>query len=155
MHRTATLNTNICTFFSSIKKKNKCKEWFQLLCFHYLNNSRHCQNPFVDSPPMKMTFQSCSHLCHFKCSEQNKTIKLIFSSSTQNTQIAFFTQTLTRLYLGLNQIGNKLMNELDQLIERNRRNAKSWTIEMRLALKTVTEWRFFFSISASLCSFNE
>ena len=36
------------------------------------------------------------------------------------------------------------MNELDQLIERNRRNAKSWTIELRLALKTVNEWTFFF-----------
>ena len=55
---------------------------------------------------------------------RNNTVSRIFSS-TQKTRIDFFTQTLTKLNLGDNQIGSKLMNELDQLIEQNRRGAKS------------------------------
>ena len=76
---------------------------------------------------------------HLSAALRNNTVSRIFSSSTQKTQIDFFTQTLTELNLIMNHIGNKLMNELNQLIEQNRRNAKSGTIELRLALKTVAE----------------
>ena len=81
---------------------------------------------------------------HLSAALRNNTVSRIFSCSAQKAQIDFFTQTLTILDLTSNRIGNKLINEVNQLIERNRRNEESWIIELCLALKTVTEWRFFF-----------
>ena len=53
---------------------------------------------------------------HLSAALRNNTVSRIFPSSIQ---IDFFTQTLNTLDLAENQIGDKLMNELDQLIKRN------------------------------------
>ena len=82
---------------------------------------------------------------HLSAALRNNMVSRIFSSSTQ---IDFFTQTLTTLDLDQNQIGDKLMHELDDLIDRNRRNAKWWTIELRLAYQN-NDWMnilFFFRV---------
>ena len=81
---------------------------------------------------------------HLSAALRNSTVSRIFSCSTQKTLIDFFTQTLTKFNLRYNLIGKKLMNELNQLIERNRRNARWWIIELRLALKTDWMEIFFF-----------
>jgi hypothetical protein len=56
---------------------------------------------------------------------RNNMVTLVLSSSLSFTHLHFFTQTLTTLDLSWNKIEDELQGRVDELIERNKRRAKS------------------------------
>ena len=102
-------NNTVSRIFSSSIQKAQIDFFTQTLTELHLNS-----NQIGD--------EGAQNLC---AALRNNAVNRNFSSSTQKAQIEFFTQTLTELHLDCNQIGKKLMNEVKQLIERNRRTRKS------------------------------
>ena len=56
---------------------------------------------------------------HLSAALRNNTVSRVFFSSTQKTQIDFFTQTVTELCLGWNQIGDKGAEDLSAALRNN------------------------------------
>ena len=110
-----TSKRNTCIFFSSMKKKQKCKERLHLFPFHSLNN---CLSTVKIR--WSIHLQRKQHFIRFRIchiSNLHNRIKFIFSLSIQ---IDFYTQVLNTLNLDNNQIGVQGAKDLFDALRENR-----------------------------------
>ena len=90
--------------------------------FFHLHNI-HISNYFLKQTLTELNLSSnkigATGAEHLSAALRNNTVSRIFSSSTQKTQIDFFTQTLNTLNLGDNEIGEKGAEHLSAALRNN------------------------------------